>query len=337
MVMLKNARTCAACLKEHPKSEFKENPCEKEGIKCLWKEGQTRKSPCPLCPDCIDKEFKGRKDFLDAQKFLAPTTMADLIKVVRESTEEEREPLRKIIEAHRLRLQDQDDHASESEEEEDEHLSESEEEVEDEAQEEEEHFCAKCDCGIPHKNIPKITAHYWNPDKKSWEVKRNKEILCQDCEKEVQEQAESQEEFYGWAIATPSVMALMESGVPEGQAKAVMMDVRPQAPNTSKKQKKEKVAGTKKDGRKTRETQEHNHSMKKGDIVEHTYKGFTAKAEYCGNDQVRYGGRAPAGLSGFCKAHVESLLEDEKIVKGSTSWNGWAVCNLPGKKKGVWN
>lgn len=188
----------------------------------------------------------------------------------------------------------------------------------------------------------KGVCHVWNEDQNDFEVKNIDGIsegahLCQECEKKMVLKAETAQENYEWVIATPSVMNLMEAGViTQDQALTIKKDVQPKMPNTSKKQKKVKVAGTKEDGRKTRTTLDHPHTMEEGDVVEHKYKGFTAKAIYDGNDQVRYKGEKK-GLSGFCQAHVEYLLEKGKIDKGSTSWNGWAVCNRPGKKKGVWN
>ena len=86
----------------------------------------------------------------------------------------------------------------------------------------------------------------------------------------------------------------------------------------------------------TRTAKDHPHSMEIGDTVEHTYKGFTAKAEYAGNDKVVWNGIAACKLSGFCKAHVKYLIAEGKIEEGNIFLNGWTACNLPGKKKGVW-
>ena len=75
--------------------------------------------------------------------------------------------------------------------------------------------------------------------------------------------------------------------------------------------------------------------------IEHCYKGHTAYATYVGNQNFKY---APDNLaepfqgkiSGFCRAHVDYLIDTGKIDTGSLAWNGWDACGLKGGKKGEW-
>ena len=78
--------------------------------------------------------------------------------------------------------------------------------------------------------------------------------------------------------------------------------------------------------------------------IEHCYKGHTAYATYVGNQNFKYVPGYPHSdaaywigkISGFCREHVDYLLDTGKIDTGSLAWNGWDACGLKGGKKGEW-
>jgi len=140
----------------------------------------------------------------------------------------------------------------------------------------------------------------------------------------------------GWAYhQAPAVGNLVDGGkISWEEAKEIYEQVpwRTASPTQKKTQKKTSGGGNPR----TKKKRNLDLILEEGAIIEHTYKGHTAQAEYSGKNQVTWEGSEPVGLSGFAKLHVEWLLEEGMIEKGCLSWNGWDVCNLPHKCKGEW-
>lgn len=150
---------------------------------------------------------------------------------------------------------------------------------------------------------------------------------------------DSVDEFLNWCkIAAwayheaPAVGNLVDGGkISWEEAKEIHGQTHTASPTQKKTQKKTSGGGSRNKKKRNLDL-----ILEEGAIIEHTYKGHTAQAEYSGKNQVTWQGSEPVGLSGFAKLHVEWLLEEGMIEKGCLSWNGWDVCNLPHKCKGEW-
>jgi len=108
-------------------------------------------------------------------------------------------------------------------------------------------------------------------------------------------------------------------------------------PPKTPKVKTPKVKTLKVKTRKTHDRVLDNH-LKKGRVIQHTYKGDTADATYVGDNKVCWEGE-PRSLSGFCRAHAVYMSKQNgysHLKSLKLEFNGWSECNLKGMKKGEW-